>query len=431
MTHDKPDYGFETLQLHAGCRPDPTTGARQPPIVQSSAYVFRDTEQAAALFNLQEYGFVYSRLTNPTVSALEHRIAALEGGIGATACASGHSAQIMALFPLMAPGLNFVSSNKLYGGSISQFSNTFRKFGWEARLVDFDDFDAVRRAVDSNTRALFSESLCNPGGSVTDLEAVAKIANDAGVPYIVDNTLASPWLCRPFDFGASLVVHSTTKYLSGNGTTIGGVVVDKGTFDWSGSDLFPALSEPDRAYHGLDFHETFGEMAYTVHSHAIGLRDLGMCQAPFNAFLTMLGIETLSLRMDRSCENALKVAEWLEQRPEVSKVTYAGLKSSPDYGRAQKYMRNGMAGSVFAFSLKAGYEACTKLVSSVNLLSHVANLGDARSLIIHSASTTHRQLSEEQLIAAGAGPDVIRLSIGIESPGDIIADLEQALSSTA
>ncbi len=430
MQDEAPRYGFETLQLHAGTRPDPTTGARQTPIFQNTAYVFRNADHAAALFNLQEYGFLYSRLTNPTVSALEERIAALENGIGSVVCSSGHSAQLLALFPLMSPGRNFVSSNRLYGGSVTQFSHTFRKFGWEARLLDFDDLDAVKAAVDDNTQALFSESLCNPGGSVTDMAAIGKIAADAGIPYIVDNTLASPWLCRPFEHGCDLIVHSTTKYLSGNGTTLGGAVVDKGTFNWSASERFPSLSEPEAAYHGLDFHETFGNLGYTVHGHAVGLRDLGMCQAPQNAFLTLLGIETLSLRMERASLNALHVAEWLEQRAEVDYVSYAGLPSSPYRELAKRYMRNGLAGSVFTFGLKAGYESCVKLVDSVNLFSHVANLGDARSLIIHSASTTHRQLTDEQRAIAGAGPELVRLSIGLEDPEDLIADLEQALEKS-
>ena len=422
-------YGFETLQIHAGARPDPTTGARQTPVFQNTSYVFRDADHAAALFNLQDYGFLYSRLTNPTLAVLEERLATLEGGIGATATASGHSAQILALFPLMAPGRNFVSSNRLYGGSVTQFTKTFQRFGWSARIVDFEDTDAVRRAIDDDTRALFSESLCNPGGAVTDMDAIGAIAEDAGLPYIVDNTLASPWLCRPFDHGAALVVHSTTKYLSGNGTTVGGAVIDCGTFNWSAGGLFPSLSEPEAAYHGLVFHETFGELGYTVHAHAVGLRDLGMTQAPFNAFLTLLGIETLSLRMERCCRNAIEIANWLEAREEVSSVSFAGLESSPFRERAKAYLRDGLAGSVLTFRLKGGYEACVRLVDSLELFSHVANLGDARSLIIHAASTTHRQLTDEQRSAAGADPDTIRLSIGLESPEDLIRDLQEALEA--
>lgn len=421
------DLGFETLQLHAGAKPDPSTGARQTPIYQNTAYVFRDADHAAALFNLQEYGFIYSRLTNPTVSVLQERIAALEGGVGATATASGHAAQLLALFPLMQPGDNFVAAKRLYGGSVTQFSKSFAKFGWEVRFVDTEDLSAVKKAFNKRTKALFVESLANPGGTVTDLEKMAQIAHAKGVPLIVDNTLATPFLCRPFDYGADIVTHSTTKFLSGNGTSMGGIVVDKGSFDWSASDKFPSLSQPEAAYHGLKFHETFGSLAYTLHGHAVGLRDLGMCQQPQNAFLTLLGIETLSLRMERHCANALKVAQFLEGHPQVEWVSYPGLRSSAFYKRAKKYLKNG-AGSVFTFGIKGGYEAGKRLVSRVNIFSHLANLGDARSLIIHPASTTHRQLEEEARIAAGAGPEVVRLSIGLERADDLIRDLDQALS---
>ncbi|MCI4661376.1 MAG: O-acetylhomoserine aminocarboxypropyltransferase [Neomegalonema sp.] len=420
--------GFETLQLHAGAKPDPSTGARQTPIYQNTAYVFRDADHAAALFNLQEYGFIYSRLTNPTIAVLQERIAGLEGGVGATAASSGHAAQMMALFPLMSAGDNFVAASKLYGGSITQFGQTFKKFDWQVRFADTEDLAAVKSAIDPRTKALFVESLANPGGSVTDLEPLAEIAHAAGIPLIVDNTLASPYLCRPFEWGADIVVHSTTKFLSGTGTSMGGIVVDKGSFDWSASERFPSLSEPEPAYHGLDFHETFGPLAYTLHGHAVGLRDLGMCQAPMNAFLTLLGIETLSLRMARHCENALAVAQFLEAHPKVSYVSYPGLESSPFHARAMKYLPKG-AGSVFTFGVKGGYEAGRQLVEKVELFSHLANLGDARSLIIHSASTTHRQLTDEQRVAAGAGPEVVRLSIGLETAADLIADLEQALAA--
>ncbi len=422
-------YGFDTLQIHAGAKPDPATGARQTPIYQSTAYAFRDADHAAALFNLQEVGFIYSRLTNPTVSVLQERVAALEGGVGATACSSGHAAQIMALFPLMGPGDNVVTSSRLYGGTVTQFSQTIKRFGWSAKFVDTEDLSAVKKAIDKNTKAIFCESIANPGGYVTDIDALAKIANDKGVPLIVDNTSASPYLCRPFEHGASIVVHSTTKYLSGNGTAMGGVVVDSGTFDWSASNKFPSLSEPEPAYHGLKFHETFGPLSYTLHSHAIGLRDLGMCQSPQNAFITLLGIETLSLRMKRHVKNAKKIAEWLEQHPAVKKVTYAGLKSSPYYDRVQRICPKG-AGALFTIQVKGGYDACVRMVDAVELFSHVANLGDARSLIIHSASTTHRQLSEAQREAAGAASDVVRLSIGIEDADDLMADLDQALTQS-
>lgn len=420
-------YGFDTLQVHAGARPDPATGARQTPIYQSTAFVFRDADHAAALFNLQEVGYIYSRLTNPTVSVLQERIATLEGGVGAVCCSSGHAAQIMALFPLMAPGRNVVASTRLYGGTVQQFTNTIRKFGWSAKFVDFDDLAALEAAVDGDTRAIFCESIANPGGYITDLAAVAAVADRHGLPLVVDNTSASPWLCRPIEHGATLVVHSTTKYLTGNGTVTGGAVVDSGKFDWSKGGKFPALSEPEPAYHGLKFHETFGPLAFTFYGIAIGLRDLGMTMNPQGAHYTLMGIETLSLRMAKHVANAKRVAEWLEADPRVESVTYAGLRSSPYFNRVAQVCPRG-AGAIFTFAIKGGYESCVRLVNSVELFSHVANLGDARSLIIHSASTTHRQLSPEQQAKAGAAPNMVRLSIGIEDAEDLIADLDQALA---
>ncbi len=422
-----PSYGFDTLQIHAGARPDPATGARQVPIYQTTAYVFRDADHAAALFNLQEVGYIYSRLTNPTVAALQERMATLEGGVGAVCCSSGHAAQIMALFPLMGPGLNIVASSRLYGGTITQFSQTIRRFGWSAKFVDFDDLDAVRDAIDENTRAVFCESVANPGGYITDLDAISAISDDAGLPLIVDNTSATPYLCRPIEHGATLVVHSMTKYLTGNGTVTGGVVVDSGKFDWSASDKFPSLSAPEPAYHGLKFHETFGALAFTFHGIAIGLRDLGMTLNPQAAHYTLMGIETLSLRMEKHVENARTIAQWLETHPAVEAVTYAGLPSSPYHDRVAKICPKG-AGSLFTVALKGGYEACLRLVGALEIFSHVANLGDTRSLVIHSASTTHRQLTPEQQVAAGAAPNVVRFSIGTEDPSDLIADLDQALA---
>jgi O-acetylhomoserine (thiol)-lyase len=424
---DGPKYGFDTLQIHAGARPDPATGARQTPIYQTTAYVFRDADHAAALFNLQEVGYIYSRLTNPTVAVLQERIATLEGGVGAVCCSSGHAAQLMALFPLMLPGMNVVVSTRLYGGSITQFSQTIKRFGWGATFVDFDDTDAVKAAIDDNTRAIFCESIANPGGYITDLPAIAKIADSAGIPLIVDNTSATPYLCRPIELGATLVVHSTTKYLTGNGTVTGGCVVDSGKFDWSANDKFPSLSQPEPAYHGLKFQETFGPLAFTFHGIAIGLRDLGMTMNPQAAHYTLMGTETLSLRMQRHVENAEKVSAWLEADPRVDFVTYAGLKSSPYYKRVETICPKG-AGGLFTFAMKGGYDACIKLVNALEIFSHVANLGDTRSLVIHSASTTHRQLTAEQQEAAGAGPNVVRISIGIEDADDLIADLDQALS---
>ncbi|WP_264212945.1 O-acetylhomoserine aminocarboxypropyltransferase/cysteine synthase family protein [Leisingera thetidis] len=424
---DAPSYGFDTLQIHAGAKPDPATGARQTPIYQSTAYVFRDAEHAAALFNLQEVGFIYSRLTNPTVAVLQERLATLEGGVGAVCCSSGHAAQIMALFPLMGPGCNVVASTRLYGGTVTQFSQTIKRFGWSAKFVDTDDLEAVKAAIDDNTRAVFCESIANPGGYVTDIRSLADITDAAGVPLIVDNTSATPYLCRPIEHGATLVVHSTTKYLTGNGTVTGGCIVDSGKFDWSANDKFPSLSEPETAYHGLKFHETFGPLAFTFHGIAIGLRDLGMTMNPQAAHYTLMGVETLSLRMQKHCENAEKIAAWLEQDARVDYVTYAGLPSSPYHERAKTCYPKG-TGGLFTFAVKGGYEACIKLVDSLEIFSHVANLGDTRSLIIHSASTTHRQLSPEQQKAAGASPNVVRVSIGIEDPDDLIRDLDQALA---
>lgn len=419
---------FQTLAIHAGAQPDPATGARQVPIYQTTAYVFRDADHAAALFNLAEVGYIYSRLTNPTVGALQDRIAALEGGAGAVCCSSGHAAQIMALFPLMGPGKNIVASTRLYGGTITQFSQTIKRFGWSCTFVDFDDLDAVKAAIDENTRAIFCESIANPGGYITDLDAISAISDAAGIPLIVDNTTATPYLCRPIEHGATLVVHSLTKYMTGNGTVTGGAVVDSGKFDWSASDKFPSLSQPEPAYHGLNFHEALGPMAFTFHGIAVGLRDLGMTMNPQGAHYTLMGIETLPLRMEKHLANAKEIASWLEGHAAVERVTYAGLDSSPYKDRVAKICPKG-AGALFTVSLKGGYEACTKFVESLKLFSHVANLGDARSLVIHPASTTHRQLTPEQQIAAGAAPDTVRLSIGIEGVEDLKADLDQALKA--
>lgn len=428
MTQSK--MGFDTKQIHAGAVADPATGARQVPIYQSTAFVFRDADHAAALFNLQEVGYIYSRLTNPTVGALGDRIAQLEGGAGAVCCSSGHAAQLMALFPLMEPGRNVVVSTRLYGGSVTQFTHTIKRFGWDATFVDFDDLDAVKAAVNEDTRAIFCETIANPGGYVTDLEAIAAIANAAQVPLIVDNTTATPYLCNPIQYGATLVTHSLTKYLTGNGTVTGGAIVDSGAFDWTAAGKFPSLTEPEPAYHGLKFHETFGPAAFTFHSIAIGLRDLGMTMNPQGAHYTLMGIESLSLRMQKHVANAEKISAWLEGHDAVSSVTYAGLESSPYKARAQKLCPKG-AGALFTVQLKGGYESCVKFVNSLELFSHVANLGDARSLVIHPASTTHRQLTDEQKIAAGAAPDSVRLSIGIEQAEDLMADLDQALKAAS
>jgi len=421
-------YGFETRAIHAGAAPDPTTGARSTPIFQTTAYVFDDVDHAASLFNLHNFGYIYSRLTNPTVAVLEERIAALEGGRAAVAAASGHAAQFLAFFTLLEQGDEFVASRNLYGGSLTQFGLSFKRLGWTCHFVDPTDFENFRRALTPKCKAIFIENLANPGGIVVDIAAVAKIAHDAGLPLIVDNTLATSYLCRPIEHGADIIVHSTTKFLSGHGNALGGVVVESGRFDWSQGGRFRSLTDPEPAYHGLKFFENFGDFAFTTKARAVALRDFGPAMAPMNAFLTITGIETLHVRMERHVENARKVAEFLEAHPKVAWVSYASLKASPHYALAQKYLPKG-AGAVFTFGVKGGYEAGVKLVENVRLFSHLANIGDTRSLILHPASTTHRQLTDAQRAAAGAGDDVIRLSIGLETAEDLIRDLDQALAA--
>ena len=420
-------YGIETRAVHAGAAPDPTTGARNVPIYQTTSYVFKDADHAAALFNLEKEGYIYTRLGNPTVAALEARVASLEGGTAAVAAASGHAAQFLTFFTLMGPGDHFVASRYLYGGSITQFTHTFPRLGWHGTFVDPRDLAEVRAAITPQTRLIFTESLANPGGVVVDLAALAEVAHEAGIPLVVDNTLATPYLWRPFEWGADIVVHSMTKFLSGHGTSLGGVVVESGKFDWARDGKFPALTEPDPAYHGLDFYETFGETAFCTKTRAVALRDLGPALSPQNAFYILTGIETLPLRMERHCANAMAVATFLAAHPAVAWVSYAGLPGNPYRALADRYLPLG-AGSVFTFGLKGGYEAGVKVVESVELWSHLANVGDTRSLIIHPASTTHRQLTDEQRDAAGAGNDVIRLSVGIETAADLIADLGQAMA---
>ncbi len=420
-------FDFATRAIHAGSTPDPTTGARSTPIYQTTAYVFDDVDHAASLFNLQTFGYIYSRLTNPTVAVLEERIANLEGGRAAVCAASGHAAQLLAFFSIMEPGDEFVASRNLYGGSITQFMHAFRKFGWVCRFVDPADPQNFKRALTVKTKAIFCEVLANPGGSIVDLEPIAEIACEAKIPLMVDNTLATPFLCRPFDWGADIILHSTTKFLSGHGNAMGGAIVESGRFDWLGTDgKFPSMTEPDPAYHGLKFAETFGDFGYSMKTRAVGLRDLGPTMAPLNAFLTITGIETLHLRMPRHVANAQAVAEFLQSHPAVAWVSYAGLPSSPYHALARKYMPKG-PGSVFTFGVKGGYDAGVALVEGVELFSHLANVGDTRSLIIHPASTTHRQLTTEQQVAAGAGPDTIRLSVGLESADDLIRDISGTL----
>ena len=420
--------GFSTLAVHAGAQPDPTTGARATPIYQTTSFVFNDADHAASLFGLQAFGNIYTRIGNPTNAVLEERVAALEGGTAALAVASGHAAQVIVLQQLLRPGDEFVAARKLYGGSINQFTHAFKSFGWNVAWADTDDIASFEAAVTPRTKAVFIESIANPGGTITDIEAVAAVARKASVPLIVDNTLATPYLCRPIEHGADVVVHSLTKFLGGHGNSIGGLIVDAGTFNWSREKRYPMLCEPRPEYHGIVLHETFGNFAFAIACRVLALRDIGPALSPFNAFLILTGIETLPLRMQRHCDNALDVAQWLATHPKVAWVSYPGLPDDRYYKLARRYVPKG-AGSVFTFGLKGGYDAGVKLVSSVKLFSHLANIGDTRSLIIHPASTTHRQLSDAQKVQAGAGPDVVRLSIGLEDKEDIIADLEQGLAA--
>ncbi len=424
MTNDEP--GFSTLSIHAGARPDPTTGARITPIYQTTAFVFDDVDHAASLFGLQAFGNIYTRITNPTTAALEERVAALEGAPAALAVASGHAAQAIVFHSLMQPGDEFVASTKLYGGSINQFNHAFKNFGWVVKWADPDDLDAVKAAVNEKTKAIFIESIANPGGVVSDIEGVAAIAKAARIPLIVDNTLATPYLVRPLDHGADVIVHSATKYLCGHGNSMGGVIVDCGSFEWMGDARYPMLSAPRPEYNGMTLAETFGNFAFAICCRVLGLRDLGPAISPFNSFLILTGIETLSLRMQRHCDNALAVAKHLGGHDKVGWVSYAGLPGNRYNELAKRYCPKG-AGGVFTFGVKGGYEAGVALVRKLQLFSHVANIGDTRSLVIHPASTTHRQLADAQKIAAGAGPDVVRLSIGLEDVADLIADLDQAL----
>jgi O-acetylhomoserine (thiol)-lyase len=426
MTERTP--GFNTLAIHAGAQPDPTTGARATPIYQTTSFVFDDVDHAASLFGLQAFGNIYTRIGNPTNAVLEERVAALEGGTAGLAVASGHAAQVLVMQALMMPGEEFVASKKLYGGSINQFNHAFKSFGWNVVWADPDDISTFERAVTAKTKAIFIESIANPGGVITDIAAVSAIARKAGVPLIVDNTLATPYLCKPIEHGADIVVHSLTKFLGGHGNSIGGLIVDGGTFNWSREGRYPMLSDPRPEYNGIVLHETFGNFAFAIACRVLGLRDIGPALSPFNAFLILTGIETLPLRMQRHCDNAKTVSEWLAQQKAVAWVSYPGLPNDKYHALAKKYVPKG-AGAVFTFGLKGGYEAGVKLVSEVKLFSHLANIGDTRSLIIHPASTTHRQLSDAQKVQAGAGPDVVRLSIGLEDPADIIADLEQALGA--
>jgi O-acetylhomoserine (thiol)-lyase len=419
-------FGFDTRQVHGGQRPDPNTGARAVPIYQTTSYVFEDPESAAAYFNLQEYGNTYSRIMNPTVAVFEERIASLESGCGAVAFASGLAAQVAALFTLLQPGDHVVSSAALYGGTVNQLKHVLRKMRVEITWVDPDDAGAWRRAVRAETKAFFAETIGNPGGNVLDIEAIASVAHGHGLPLLVDNTFATPYLCRPIEWGADIVLHSATKFIGGHGTSIGGAVIDSGTFNWS-NGRFPVIAEPSPAYHGLQFHETFGTYGYLMKLRAETLRDLGAALSPFNAFLFLQGLETLSLRMERHVANALSIARWLTQHELVSFVTYPGLETSRYQPLVAKYLPRG-AGSVFSFDVRGGREAGQELIRGLTLWSHLANVGDAKSLVIHPASTTHRQLDDAELAAAGVRAGTVRLSVGIEDVDDLIWDLEQGFA---
>ena len=418
--------GFDTLAIHAGAQPDPATGARATPIYQTTSYVFDDVKHAADLFALRAFGNIYTRIMNPTQAVLEAKIAALDGGTAALATASGHGAQLLTFHAMMQPGDEFIAARQLYGGSINQFNQSFKSFGWHVVWADMENPASFEKSLSPKTKAIFIESIANPGGRISDIEAIGKIARKAGVPLIVDNTFATAYLCRPIEHGANIVIYSLTKFMGGHGNSMGGAIVDAGNFDWSRSGRYPLLSEPNESYHGMKLHETFGPIAFAIACRVLGLRDLGPAIAPFNSFLILTGMETLSLRMQRHCDNAVKVAQWLKQDPRVAWVNYAGLADDSHHALHRKYCPRG-AGAVFTFGLKGGYEAGVKTVSQVKLLSHLANVGDTRSLIIHPASTTHSQLSSEQLKLAGAGPDVVRLSVGLEDVEDVIADLDQAI----
>src|ERR671937_752042 len=422
------EFGIETLAVHAGQRPDPVTGARAVPVYQTSAYVFEDTEHAANLFALQRFGNIYSRIMNPTVAVFEERVAALENGIGAIATASGQAAQHLTIFTLMQSGDEFVASHSLYGGTYTQFDVTFRKAGINCVFVDGTDLDAWKRAITPKTKALFAEIMGNPKIDVLDVEALARLAHENDVPLIVDNTFASPYLCRPLEWGADVVVHSATKFICGHGTTIAGVIVDGGRFPWN-NGKFPGMTEPSKGYHNLRFFEYFGDFGWLMKARAEMLRDYGPCQSPFNAFLLLQGLETLHVRMERHVANAQRIAEFLAKHRAVGWVNYPGLAENRYHKLARKYLPKG-PGSIFTFGIKGGREAGKKLIENVQLFSHLANVGDCKSLIIHPASTTHQQLSDAELTACGIGPEMIRVSIGIEDVGDLLWDLGQALEKS-
>ncbi len=421
-------FNFDTLALHAGHTPDSETLSRAVPIYQTASYVFKSSEHAANLFGLKELGNIYTRLMNPTTDVLEKRLAQLDGGVGALAVASGQAATTYAVLNIARAGQNIISTSYLYGGTYNLFHYTLAKMGIEVRFDDTSDAEAVRRAIDENTRLVYMESVGNPKNNVDDFEAIAKVAHDAGIPFVVDNTVTTPYLFKPLQHGADIVVYSLTKFIGGHGTSIGGAVVDGGTFPWN-NGKFPELAEPDPSYHGLNYWEALGNLAYILKMRLTLLRDMGACISPFNAFLFLQGLETLHVRMPRHVENALKIAEWLEKHPLVSWVNYPGLASHKDHGRAQKYLPKG-SGAIIGFGIKGGVEAGKKFIDSVKLLSHLANIGDAKTLVIHPASTTHQQLTAEEQEATGVTADFIRLSVGLEEASDLIADIDQALKAS-
>ncbi len=425
---DKFDFGFDTRMLHAGQTPDPTTGARAMPIYQTTSFVFEDTEHAAHLFALNKFGNIYSRISNPTTSAFEERVASLEGGVGGLAAASGQGAQLVAITTLLKAGDEMVSSNTLYGGTYNQFALTFKRFGIEVKFVDAADPENFRRALTPRTKLLYGETIGNPRADVFPIREVAEIAHAHRIPLMIDNTFASPYLCRPIEHGADIVVHSATKFIGGHGTSIGGVIVDGGTFPWD-NGTFPEMVEPSPGYHGMRYWETFGNFTFIMKARVEMMRDLGACMSPFNAFLFLQGLETLSMRMERHAANARAVAEWLERHKAVGWVSYPGLASSKFHARAQQYLPKG-PGAIFAFGVKGGREAGKRFIEAVKLHSHLANVGDAKSLVIHPASTTHQQLTDEEQLAAGIGPDMIRISVGLENVEDLQWDLDQALAAS-
>ena len=420
-------FGFATRALHAGQKPDAATGARAVPIYQTTSYVFEDTEHAAALFNLQRFGNIYTRIMNPTTAVFEERMAALERGVGALGMASGQAAQLIAITSLCQTGDEIVAASTLYGGTYTQFDVSFRKIGINTTFVDPEDPENFRRAITPRTKLLYGETIGNPRINVLDIAAVAEIAHEANIPLVIDNTFASPYLCRPIEHGADIVVHSATKFIGGHGTSIGGVIVDSGKFPWD-RGAFPQLLEPSKGYHGIRFYETFGDIAYIIKARVEGLRDFGPALSPFNSFLFLQGLETLHLRMDRHSRNALAVAEHLNRHPYVNWVSYPGLPGSPYYKLAQKYLPLG-AGAILTFGISGGLEAGQRFIDSLKLFSHLANVGDAKSLVIHPASTTHQQLSDQEKLTAGVTNDLVRLSVGIEEIEDILWDLDQALTA--